>query len=867
MKIEQLYYTSAKRGIGNGSGFQAYNMSEGISSSEVSEIKNLVGYVPPSTLPSQPTPEEIEGQFPKSFTFFKLSTGRYGVFQSTYVGKDYSERYGNYFSHVLVFDGASLPDYPMAYYQSPIFKEKLTTDEEHSEQTPETLPTLQDLPKNPDLSFSRVAQFLKEGDRMTHFRAMISSLVTNPEARKRFMIMDEPETLPFWFAAIHYALPLKLAHHVTLTTYTHNPDKNPALLNSTWESGTRFSTGPASQHPYYLFDFENSNVLLMDNDAPYATYVADNIRRGKSLHALFELLNQSGVTTLDSRLNAAVPVLRLMERGISDLQKDELVQAMDFVREHGDEQLFAQVLDKLSQYWFNEDHLKSDVLELSLNQAHSIALFLLEGAQKTKQSEHMYAVYAFVLTTLDQALVDAHKPDDIQKARHYYQDINSRLGRSTSFSEAIVLHDRISELINYLKTEPNESKIAFYLNQILDHLLVLRRDWESMELPQKQMVYMLFLLSSKNQSTNKVAVLQKMYALPSLFVHTVSKYYTDCIHNNTAYKKEIEHAFHEFLLILHKDVQASVRPIEILAREENGKPLILNGIYHNLEASNHPVQLLEDSYKNLFTRIQVLNNDYKKLVNHVLKQVLHSTSPQEQLVQFFMSRYDTKVGEKELRNAIEVYDNSLRFTGINEKQEKVATLVKQINYDRQLKANLITIRLISATSAISEKGVIEAHALDESFIKILNDLSVERYKSYLDWSLPLYFEREMTEANRFGVLEKVCIPERIDIFFESLSGHIKLSKNAKMATIHTFLLHYFSKRRVESREELYQKLDQDLIGFFQQNKSEFRKANEYILKHPKYKKSETFQSKWGVIQSGASEKKRSLLSKIKNRFK
>ena len=75
-KTLQLYYTSCRKGLSSGSGFQTFSMSEGISNEERLEIEHYGLYVAPFDMPSQPSKEEVAAMFPVSFSFFRLRTGR-----------------------------------------------------------------------------------------------------------------------------------------------------------------------------------------------------------------------------------------------------------------------------------------------------------------------------------------------------------------------------------------------------------------------------------------------------------------------------------------------------------------------------------------------------------------------------------------------------------------------------------------------------------------------------------------------------------------------------------------------------------------------------------------------------------------------
>lgn len=75
MKLLQFIYTSCRRGLSAGSGFQTHAMSEGITEEERVELERITVYVPPMDLTSQPNGEEI-ASFPVAFSFFRLESGR-----------------------------------------------------------------------------------------------------------------------------------------------------------------------------------------------------------------------------------------------------------------------------------------------------------------------------------------------------------------------------------------------------------------------------------------------------------------------------------------------------------------------------------------------------------------------------------------------------------------------------------------------------------------------------------------------------------------------------------------------------------------------------------------------------------------------
>lgn len=129
MEALQYIYTSWKNGDSTEKGYMIYSRSEGISESECTAIKDAMQYLAPKELTLTPTPQEIADIFPYAFSYFVLPTGRGCVAQSTYLGKDYSGRYGNYIIHALIFDINDLPCRPAEFFAEPYIKTAMTQEE------------------------------------------------------------------------------------------------------------------------------------------------------------------------------------------------------------------------------------------------------------------------------------------------------------------------------------------------------------------------------------------------------------------------------------------------------------------------------------------------------------------------------------------------------------------------------------------------------------------------------------------------------------------------------------------------------------------------------------------------------------------
>src|SRR5699024_4342421 len=142
MKASQLIYTSWKNGDSPNKGYMVYSKSLDISDAEVNDIKKVMKYVPPLSLTPAPTEEEIKENFPYNFAYFKLNSGRVCISLATYLGKDYSNRYGNYLIYALVFDEEELDQYPVEFFGENFMKNSMTDEELNASSPVPPLPVL-----------------------------------------------------------------------------------------------------------------------------------------------------------------------------------------------------------------------------------------------------------------------------------------------------------------------------------------------------------------------------------------------------------------------------------------------------------------------------------------------------------------------------------------------------------------------------------------------------------------------------------------------------------------------------------------------------------------------------------------------------
>ncbi len=270
MPFRQTYYTSCQQGLRGGKGFQINAATEGIEPSLLQQVERLGLYVPPVSLPSRPSSEEIE-RFPVSLLFQRLGDGSAVLAQAKYTGADYSGRFGNYFTHSLI---SSDPERDLG-------REGLLPIELWgavtwaTTESPNTgLPSLGQLEAGGVIDPERISEFLAEGGRMPRLPAFLTAVEGALSTGRRVVIVDESQHVALWIAAASYALPRRLALRLTFNTYVKNPYQTEFLIVGT-TSDSDFDFAPYEiEHQFYVFDFVGGRFTPLNETSVFARMAA-----------------------------------------------------------------------------------------------------------------------------------------------------------------------------------------------------------------------------------------------------------------------------------------------------------------------------------------------------------------------------------------------------------------------------------------------------------------------------------------------------------------------------------------------------------------------------------------------------------------
>ena len=390
MKILQSYYTSCKKGQLGGAGFQFYSYSDGLTPDELKEISMIGNYIPPLDLPTQPTAEERAALFPVAFSYFQLKSGRVGVCQSKYIGQDYSSRYGNFFSHCLVWEADALPYHPILLLGHPIFKDALNEQQAQEEEKPPLLPSLSlaDLEPIPSFDLEDLGDDLSL-EREQLLKQMMDALVAYQETNRRVIFAEKPEQSAWWIRALTLALPLSMAREITFTTYAFDPANAGFLLNHSPVKGTRFnySNQMARDFQYFVFDMLNEQY----SEVPASTQFSDLLPlaftiSAKNLLLFHRFLQQFNYRKLGPGIDNALGLFNLVQGGTSlqQLSYEEINRYFTFAVDYDKGEYIHQLVDFIRAQ-DNNYHLIEKLT--SFEHSAFIVKILFAAAAKTSEED------------------------------------------------------------------------------------------------------------------------------------------------------------------------------------------------------------------------------------------------------------------------------------------------------------------------------------------------------------------------------------------------------------------------------------------------------------------------------------------------
>lgn len=479
MKVLQLIYTSCKKGLSPGAGFQTYSMSEGISEEERREIERYGLYVPPTNLPTQPGPEEIETLFPVALRFFRLKSGRYGICQSKYIGRDYSGRYGNYFCHALIPENGHFPVYPIQFYHSPLFRDHLSQEETQVNVTPPPLPIL-DLEAAegtscPEIHLDQVLEFINN-TRIEQVKELVSAAITYDETHRSLILSDSSANIPYWIAALQMAFPLELAHNLTFATYIHDPAGMNTMISGVPREGSRFAFSETQRNfENYIFDFEHPGTPVMDKEYDFSKNIDLGYTISKeSLVEFHQFINLFDFNRINKELDSISHLFQVSRVGLDDLTTGQILAAVEFANQYASPGVLSQLADSFLQIL---DGLTSNV---DFKSAEIITKFLFKIARQSPEKRHLETAYTFFFQALDHLIIHNPQPH-LESTENLYSNIrDENIPYGEEFAKRTLSGERLKQITRSISHNGDSLRSGIYFNLIVGTIISFQYTWEFM---------------------------------------------------------------------------------------------------------------------------------------------------------------------------------------------------------------------------------------------------------------------------------------------------------------------------------------------------------------------------------------------------
>ena len=403
MNARQMHYTSCRRGMGGFAGFQVRARTEGIDKEDEAELVQLGGYDPPGDAPPEPTAEELRTGFPRAFRFARLPSGAQGIILSSYVGQDYSGRWGNFFAHSLVLQDLLGDRWPIDLFEWEGWRNGLSPEEDVDADPPPLDPVdLDAIPSAESFSFELLAEFLSgDGNRTSVLARMVRALFLREETSRPVVVRDTPLHGLFWIACVQKCFPPQLMDGFSFSTFQYNPMSCAAVNATSGETDFLFSERERAFQLYLFDQLDGPSSEVPDETGDYAEIVTRWMASDPQLLQEFQAF--TALFALDGIGPDLVHVVNLYRAAIQDqpvVSANELSDALNYLEQRVTSRGHAGLIPRL--------YAAMSTASASGDRASMATLvrLLAAGARRTEDADHRALACRAWFLMYDQVVVD-----------------------------------------------------------------------------------------------------------------------------------------------------------------------------------------------------------------------------------------------------------------------------------------------------------------------------------------------------------------------------------------------------------------------------------------------------------------------------
>ncbi|MFV8826488.1 hypothetical protein [Alkalihalobacterium sp. APHAB7] len=815
MKLLQLYYTSCQRGRSPGSGFQVYSASEGLTEEEILEIERYGVYIPPTHLPGHPTEEEIKTKYPVAFSFFQLKSGRYGICQSVYIGKDYSGRYGNYFSHALILEEGEWPFDPILLYKSPDLRTSLTLAEQEISYAPSPLPPLASIQLGTEITEEKVNKFISNERNKDVLTGMLNALIEEKGAPGSLFITAEPNEIPLWVAAVRLALPLQLTQQLFFTTYSYDPERENFVINATLDEGVRFNFKDRGLYSQLnMFNMKEDSVSQINSHFSYPNQMVGKPELVKKFEVFLKDYKHSQV---NGDLDKALILFTLQHSPSAMLSESNWLDAISYARRYLQEDAFSKFMEKVPV-----DQLSDIPSRSNLEAVKEIALFLFETANITKLEAHHEKATDFLIEALDVKMTEARDETTIKSIERFFEDIYKEIVERQYVYNFFLSPERLDLLRKQLQQMNDREKERVYHQKVIQFITETNTEWRDLHTSQKD--FIIRYLPGEIQY-NQICT-------GSFFAQMII-YWGQRVTNHRSLdliKKEIDTATHQSMW--------EDEVFRTLEKDKEGRKLLFLIFTKEIEAAKVKTDYLNLYLKKIIKFNQFLGEHSKDILSKYKDEVLIG-KPFDELIKLFSNKGLVHLLEQNgiLKSLMKESDLILPFhEGLQEKREQLVTLNNKYLelIDKDHKKLVLAIETID----LKQKKKYDTDYLKSFVSAAMKELDKREYKDYLLWALPDLMPAFYQDRKDFSdLVKKIDRVEFTPTLIESLQ---KLKETQKLKHSPNFFAEYFSLLNDREADEYSRSAKEEMKKYLIENPNEGKKIDEIfknVKGNPKVKKA------------------------------
>jgi len=873
MKVLQLIYTSCKKGLSSGPGFQTYSMSEGITDEERREIERYGLYVPPINLPTQPTGEEIQTLFPVALRFFRLESGRFGICQSRYIGKDYSGRYGNYFCHSLILEQGYFPVYPIRFYNSPVFRNGLTENEIEINATPRPLPQL-----DPDeimplvtIHFDEVVEFINNKG-IEPVKEMITAVIMHDDAHRGLILCDVRSDIPYWIAALQMAFPLKLAHRLTFTTYTHDPAGLNIMVSGVPRTGSRFAFSETQRKfENYIFELDNPGPRVMDREYEYIKNVdlGYTISR-ESLEEFHRFIDDFDFNAVNKELDGIDTLFRMTRVGVENLTPGQITAAVEFALRYASPRVLGQLSDSIYQIMNNLVH------KVDFKAAEIIAKFLFKIA-RTNNTEKKYleTAYTFFSQALDHLIIDTPTPNPEATEKFYsgIREENKAYGKE--FGKRMLASDRLKQITQSVSNSRDASRTGIYFAVVMETIITFPYTWNDMTA--SHIEFEAFIRDSFTDLILSEDYLKGALKAVGKDKDIFSEYISFCLNDLITNEENRQILLNNYSDVMESRATDAAETIRLnLIRQGHG-PFIYEEFGMRLHRAPNKVDFFWNNFNTLFKKDRTfLTANFSQAVSEYLDLLGERERRKE--YEKIIDYEEFITNPRVLQRVVEGFESVLHLLPAEENTRKKIFSVLEMKKNRKITTKPDVSRLImlgvecEKARLASEPVKITALVKPGSATYSLEDLNIQQVTEYFAWCSPNLLRLVKSAKDHetvfqwFGTskIAKDFAPE----YIAEISKIIREDERSGIDIFLNFLKFYLSMLVNDTQHQMVMEKNHDVLVkiLAKRSKSQLEDIRTKLVKSSLTQEKPAKIELEKIFEEAAEMNKKSIFGQVKSLF-